>query len=127
MNLGEISENAKDSKAALTYYTDSLRLYGELGHKLAVAYCSEILAGLEIHNAGRPSQAAFYFGAAEFLREELGAPIESFNAKRLARDIAQTKAMLKEEEFTAAWEAGRGLGMDGVLRHALGEVETARD
>ncbi len=67
------------------------------------------------------SEAAFLFGVAEAIREELEAPVESFNTERIEDDKRRTREAMDEDDSLAAWEAGRQLGIDGVLRHVLGQ------
>jgi hypothetical protein len=90
-------------------------LLGSLRSDWGVAYCAEVLAGLETRVRHRPSEAAFLFGAADMLREELDTPIDPLNAERLQRDLQLTKDALSAEEFAKAWDAGRRSGMKGAL------------
>jgi non-specific serine/threonine protein kinase len=124
LNLGEIVEAEGNTHEAYEHYRDSLKLYGDLGHKLAIAYCAEVIAGLEVRANSHSSEAAFLFGAAEAIREELEAPVESFNTERVEDDKRRTREAMDEDDYLAAWEAGRQLGVDGVLRHLLGDIST---
>ena len=54
------------------------------------------------------------------IREAIDVPVEPFNMKRLEEDIQAARDAINQEDFLAAWHAGRGLEVDGVLRHVLG-------
>jgi tetratricopeptide (TPR) repeat protein len=120
VNLGEISAAEGKIDEAYSYYRESLELYGKLGLKLAIAYCIEILAGLETQR-GRPSKAAMLFGTADFIREELDAPIEKYNQQRMGNDLQLTRNAMADEEFETNWHFGRGLNIESVLGYVLSE------
>ena len=111
VNLGEIEEADGNIDAAYSHYRNSLRTYGELGLQLAIAYCMEVLAGFDIRHMDRPEQAALLFGAAGALREQIAAPIEEYNAGRLAADLQSTRDALGDDSFAAGFEAGRQLSV----------------
>ncbi|MEM7077566.1 MAG: tetratricopeptide repeat protein [Pseudomonadota bacterium] len=117
INLGEIAQQQGDLSRARELYRDSLKLFGALQMKLAIAYCAELLAGMELKANEQPSEAAYLFGAAARLREELNADIESYNAERLAGDQSTTRSALSSEDYELAWQTGYQLGAEGVLRH----------
>jgi len=81
-----------------------------------------VIAGLEVRVKDRPSEAAFLFGAAEAIREIIDVPVEPFNMERLRKDTEQAREAVDQEDFMVSWNAGRGLEVDGVLRHVLGET-----
>ena len=121
MNLGEIFEEEGEHIEAYSHYRDSLKFWGELKHMAAIARCAEVIAGLEVRVKGRPSEAAFLFGAAEAIREIIDVPVEPFNMEWRRKDKEQGREGVDQEDFMVAWNAGRGLEADGVLRHVLGE------
>jgi predicted ATPase len=121
LNLGEIFAAEDQHDEAYSHYRNSLKLLAELKHKAAIAACAELIAALEVRFKDRPSEAAFLFGAAEAIREAIDVPVEPFNLKRLEDDIQAARDAINQEDFLAAWHAGRGLAVDGVLRHVLGD------
>ena len=101
LNLGEIVEAEGQHSEAHSLYRDSLRIWVELKHKEAIARCAEVLAGLEIRSKGNPSEAAFLFGAAEAIRQEIEVPVEPFNLVQMedgpepqVRDFSGATALL---------------------------------
>jgi non-specific serine/threonine protein kinase len=121
INLGEIKEAEGQPDEAYSYYRESLKVWKELKHKAAIAACAEWIAGLEVRFRARPSEAAFLFGAAEAIREAIDVPVEPFNMERQQDDITQAREAISQDDFDLAWHAGRELGIDGVLRHVLGD------
>lgn len=120
LNLGEIIEAEGKFRDAYSHYRDSLALWIELKHKQAIARCAEVIAGLEVRINERPYEAAFLLGAAESIREVIDVPVEPFNLQTVNDDIALTRDALDTDAYEAAWNAGRGLKVEGVLRHVIG-------
>ncbi|MFT4853856.1 MAG: putative ATPase [Bacteroidia bacterium] len=126
LNLAEIIEEEGKSSQAYTYYRDSLQIWGELRHKLAVARCAEMLAGLEVRINNRPEEASFLFGAAQAIREDLDVPVERYNMPRFTADVELTLAAVDQQEPLASWNAGRALGFEGILRHVQAGADNNR-
>ena len=124
VNLGEIAEAQGDLEEARDQYRASLKLYGELNHRLAVAYCLEVLAGLETR-LGEAAEGAVLFGAAEALREELSAPIEAFNEERLNNDVQATRDALGDETYQTHHARGRQMSGERAVLYVLGMEENA--
>ncbi len=124
LNLGEIAEAEGDIDRAYESYRESLGLWIELGHKEGAARCAEVVAGFEVRHKQRPYEAAFLFGAAEAIREEIDEPVESFNLEAMTADIAHTRSGLDEDTCRDAWNSGRISKLEGVRRHLMGGQET---
>ena len=90
----------------------------ELGDRRALAGCWEGLARVA-GALGQPGRAAWLFGAAEVLRDTLGAPLAPADRADNEREIAAARAVLGEEAFAAAWAEGRALSLDGAIKYAL--------
>ena len=72
---------------------------------------------------GQPERAARLFGAAVALRETVGAPLAANERADQERYVALVRVALGDEAFTTAWEAGRGLSLDGAIVEALETVD----
>lgn len=118
INLGEVSQIAGRSGAAADYYRDALRIWSEIKQGLFIAYCMEVLGGIDIEGQ-RPREAALLFGAADRIREELGAPVEPFNIERYQSDVEATKASMSPENFANTWEEGRNMTTDEAIELAM--------
>jgi hypothetical protein len=67
------------------------------------------------------SRAARLFGAAEALREALGASPRTIYREEYERRVATARAALGAENFRAAWTAGRVMAVEEAIAHALAE------
>ena len=121
VNLGEVSQILGENAEARARYAESLTIYHQLNMDIAIAYCLEVLAGIDAAE-GESSRAARLFGAAEWLREEMGTPVESFNKERYDRDVAMVRETLEETVFEEQRAIGRGLARPEAVALALGEA-----
>ena len=64
---------------------------------------------------GRPDRAARLLGAADALRQAIGAPLPAHEAADRTDTIAACSAALGETEFRAAFEAGAGLPLNEAV------------
>ena len=118
VNLGEVTQLRGDNQRAAVLYRESLLLYAELKMDIAIAYCLEVLAGIDAAE-GLADRAAQLFGAAENVREEIGAPVESFNLERYQGDVSSVREALERDTFDAAWATGRALSREQATALAL--------
>jgi predicted ATPase/DNA-binding SARP family transcriptional activator len=117
--LGRMTLMQGDSAAARSLFAESLAIYWELRNKVQIIQSLEGLAAAE----GRPERAARLFGAAESLREAVGAPTRGylgiFRYKVSEHSIASARATLGEEAFAAAWAEGRAMTLEQAIPLAL--------
>jgi predicted ATPase/DNA-binding XRE family transcriptional regulator len=107
----------RGDRAALGYCREALDLVRQLGNPYAVANCLEgVGAGFGLE--GRHEDAVKLFGAADALRETLGAPPNATDARHLAAMLRPAKEGLSESGFAEAWLRGRGLAMNEAIRLA---------
>jgi predicted ATPase/DNA-binding NarL/FixJ family response regulator len=116
--LARVSELSGDWRRAAHLYGDSLVIFGDLGIRQAIAPCLEGLAAV-LCDARRGADAARLLGAAEALREELGASLPIRDRQALARVVAQARAATSSSSFRSAWQAGRDLAAEEVASEAL--------
>ncbi len=107
-------------KSARSAFAESLTLYRELGDKRGIASVLEGMAELA-HAEGNAERAARLWGAAESLREALGAPMPPCNRAAYERHVAAARAALGER-FAAAWAQGRALPLEQAIADALEET-----
>jgi hypothetical protein len=62
-------------------------------------------------------------GAATALRETLGTPQASWERENVEQTVAPARAALGEEEWAAAFAAGRALSLEQAIAEALGQVD----
>jgi predicted ATPase/class 3 adenylate cyclase len=92
--------------AARALYEESLAIAREVGDKELIATGLEGLAGV-VALQGEPARAAQLWGAAEALREVIGAPLPPIDHAAYDRSVAAACAELGEKNFAAAWNEGR--------------------
>jgi predicted ATPase/class 3 adenylate cyclase len=118
--LGIVVRDQGDLGAARVLIEESLVIFRELGDKEGIAYNLEGLAAVAVAQA-QSERAACLFGAAEALREAMGAPLPPAHRAAHDRSVAAVRAALREEAFTAAWAAGRAMPLAQAIEYALQE------
>ena len=94
-------------------------LFREIGDRGGVAASLEASAGL-VTAQKQTEQAVRLWGAAEALREAMGASLRPTDHAEHERSIAAIRAALGEEAFAAASAEGRALTLEDAIRYALG-------
>ena len=119
-NLGNVAAAEGNHAQARSLHGESLMIGRELGDRLGIASCLEGL--VEVAGAYQdPERAARLFGAAEALREAIGAPLTPVARADHARNVAATRARLGDEVFAAAWAEGRAMPLEEAIEYALKE------
>ncbi len=116
-NLAKTARKQNDYLRAAPLYAESLVLLHEHGDRWSIGGCLRGLASIAAATR-QYARAARLWGAAEALREAIGAPPLRSNA-RAQEAIAATRRGLGEEAFAAAWAAGRALTLAEAVAEAL--------
>jgi hypothetical protein len=98
---------------------ESLEVLGSAGYRTGIALGLDNLAALESAR-GLAVRAVRLGGASEALREDAGAQtppefVDLPDPREKAREI------LSAEQIAAAWEEGRAMNLDAMLRYAREE------
>ncbi|HLI48683.1 MAG TPA: tetratricopeptide repeat protein [Chthonomonas sp.] len=115
---------------ARTYQAKSLQLRRALQDKRGLAYSFESCAWLAI-SWKRAELATKLLGAAEALRQQIGAPLLPSDRKRVAAIRHQIQLQLPKQQFEAFYTIGRSLNLDETvalteqLLGALGKLSTS--
>ncbi len=120
--LGRVALEEGHAIETRALLAESVDLFRKIGERWGLAACLETLA---IANASPgseragPMRAARLWGAAEALRESLGAPLTPADRRvhEGFQDIA--RAHLGDERWVVAWDTGRKMPLDEVLHEAL--------
>jgi predicted ATPase/class 3 adenylate cyclase len=98
---------------------ESLEMLGSAGFRTGIAIALDNLAAQE-NERGLPVRAVRLGGASEALREDAGAqaPPEFID---LPDPRAKARESLSPEQIAAAWEEGRAMNLDAMLRYAREE------
>jgi DNA-binding CsgD family transcriptional regulator len=118
--LAILSRLQGEYERATALMRESLVLRRDLGYTWGIAGCLEGLAG-PAGAQGQPERAAQLFGAADSLREAIGAPPSPAERAVYERDLAAVHTRLGEEAFAAAWAAGRAMPLEQAIECALAE------
>jgi non-specific serine/threonine protein kinase len=111
LDVAEEALQAGDYRMAGTLFAESLAVLQELDRPRDVASC---LGGLAIVASalGEPERSAHLFGAADALREAIGAPLAPADYATYERSIGAARAALGEAGFATAWEQGRRMSLE---------------
>jgi class 3 adenylate cyclase/tetratricopeptide (TPR) repeat protein len=117
-NLGNATRGLGDYAAARMHYADSLRTYREYDDRWSLAFLLEDIGVLAALSGDAPS-ALELVGAADALRETIGAPRAPSLEQEMEGQLAAAVAGLSEEERVACRERGRALDLAAAVEHAL--------
>jgi predicted ATPase/transcriptional regulator with XRE-family HTH domain len=107
-----------DDAAACVLLEESLAMSRDLGDRRGCAECLEELA--QVASAqGKPEWAACIYGAAEALREALGAPLLLSARAPYDRAVAAVRAALDAGAFAGRWAEGRAMTLEQAIGYAL--------
>ncbi len=121
-NLGNASRGLGDVTTARRHYADSLRAFRDYDDRWALAFLLEdvgILAALD----GDAPCALELVGAADALREAIGAPRAPAYDEEIAKELAACIASITESEGVAHRARGRALVLTAAIDHALALCE----
>ena len=119
-NLAIIAYRQQDYGTARTLLEESLHGLRTLGEKWFLSGSIETLAEVMVA-AGEYERAAHLFGAAETLRDAVGASILVIYRADYERAIGMARTALGHERFGLCWTVGRALSADEAVAYALGE------
>jgi predicted ATPase/DNA-binding winged helix-turn-helix (wHTH) protein len=116
--MGLILCDQGDYRSAQTLLKESLAIFLELGDQRGIV---EALEGLAYaFSLDRPRRAGILWGAAERLREAMGAPPKPNDRPRAERQVAAARAALGDDAaFDLAWQEGRAMNLERVVRYVL--------
>ncbi len=120
--LGLVAAAQGDYASARSLFEESLATRSELGDQRGIPECVEGLAGVQGAQK-QPERAARLFGAAEAVREAIGAPLRPNERDRYDGAVAALRAALGKDAFEAAWAAGRAMTVEEAVAYALEEGE----
>lgn len=112
--LGRVADARGQYEQAVKLVKESFKMRREMGDKQGIAETLEGLASALSAFGGQMEleQAAQFFGAAERLREIIGAPLPPVERPVYERNVAAVRAQLDELAFSRAWAEGREMGLE---------------
>ena len=121
--LARIALSQGERTEARVLYDKSWEIARELNHMWLIAVCLEGRASITAEE-GQLVWAAQLWGAADALRESIRVPIPLHERADNERSIATARTRLGEQNFAAAWEAGRVMTPDQVITSQGNEIGT---
>ncbi len=118
-NLAGLLVQQKEYGRALTLYQEALQIRQELQDERGIAVTLEGCADIE-ERAGNLESAVRLLGAAEALRERIGAPLPSREQGKHDHATVAARMNLGSDVFKTALEAGRAMALDRVVAYVLG-------
>jgi non-specific serine/threonine protein kinase len=118
-NLGIVASCQGKFGSARILCEESLTIRRELGDSSGMASSLEGIAQIAATVAGSVTGARLW-GAAERLREEIGAPLPLGKRQDYDKQVAAARAAIGDDAaFDAAWQEGRAMTLDEALQMAL--------
>lgn len=114
-SLGDIAAEGGDGPTAEVLYQQSLALRSQLGDRAGMATVLERLAGVA---EDRPPRAVTLIGAAEAIRDAIGAPLSVPGIARLDQFLAGLRDAIGAEAVQAGLAHGRNAPLAAVLERA---------
>jgi len=116
LGLAMVARERGDAAVALDLLRQSIALRPRLGRRLGTAGClDEVAAVLAIDGGDALDAAARLLGAAQGLREEVGAVLPPVRREPHAAVIARVRGGLGDEGFTQAWKTGLAMPADEAV------------
>jgi hypothetical protein len=112
-----------DDERAWALLREGLTLLTKERNRHYLAENLEITAGLAA-GKGQPERATRLLGAADALRESIGAPRPPGTRANYERAVAAAGAQLDKATFATAWEAGRMMTLEHAIAFALDETDS---
>ncbi len=111
---GRVNARQGDLTAARAFYEESLSIARQMDFKERMALGLECLA-VVVAAQGEPRWAVRLCGAAEALRELMGAPLPAVWRADYEQVVAVARSALKERTFLTLWAEGRSLSLEHIL------------
>jgi len=115
--LGETALAQGNAALAATHLAEALGLFRDLGDQAGVSWCLAGLAGVAAVNE-EPERAAWLWGAAEALRQSIGARSAPAARATHERLQAEVRKQLGEAAFNAKWAEGQYASVEQAIAEA---------
>jgi ATP/maltotriose-dependent transcriptional regulator MalT len=112
-----------DRSKAYAYIVESLVRLRELDERWQTFHTLETCARFLVEQSQLTTAASLY-GAAELLRDRLGAPMLSFQQGSYERGMTLLRTKLNSATFMAAWAEGRLMKPNQAIDYALETITT---
>jgi predicted ATPase len=118
MELGDFARREGDFVRATTLLTQALSQLWQIRDQWSLTFVLDNLASLA-NAQGNPERSARLFGAAEYLREAIGMPLQALDRAEYEQNVGSVRKNLDEMTFAKAWAEGRIMTLEQVFAYAL--------
>ena len=118
--LGQLARSRGNYERATELYKESIELAWEGRMKNGVSIRMEALGGVAVAQ-NQLERGARLLGAAEAIRQEIGASLIPYDRANHDRSVAALRTQLDEKTFAAAWTEGQKMSMEEAVEYALDE------
>ena len=118
MNLGDLAYDRQDYRNGIGYSQKALARFHAHGNTWDLVDCLDFL-GANLAGEERADEAVRVFGAAQALREAIGAVRSSRDAKVYAGFIERARGLLADEDYDMAYFEGRAMTLEQIMGYAL--------
>jgi non-specific serine/threonine protein kinase len=122
ITLGGVALRQNDLTSAQSFFAQSIVLCRTLGDHFNTTYALENLAHVALQQRN-PLRATRCYGAAQTLREQMGAPRTLGNQKRCDHNLIELRVALGDATFEREWAVGQTMTWKQAIEYAL-EDET---
>ena len=119
-NLGSIRAQQGDFGSARELQSEALTIRKTIRDKAGIAYSLEGLAGLAAREE-RLERASCLLGAAEALRETIGAAMTPSSRADHETVLTELEAHPGSRPYESDWQRGRAMALDDAIEFALSE------
>ena len=113
-DLGTVERLRGEVGRAAPLYREALEAFAELGHRRGIARLLGAFACLAV-DQGQPERALRLAGAADALRDRVGAAVATPDRAELERTLTRARRDLGPARATAAWSAGAELSPEAAI------------
>jgi predicted ATPase/DNA-binding SARP family transcriptional activator len=117
-NLALVAAAQDQTKRATDAFRTALKQEQVLGNTQQIAANLEGLAGVALR-LERPDQAGRMLGAAEHMREQIGAPVPEVDRPAQLQALARVRDALGATQARVAWSEGRAMDVDAAIAEAM--------
>ena len=117
-HLGRIARLQGDYATAQAQHAEGMRIFWGMGDRRGLGYSLSGFACLALAEE-ELERAAWLFGAADSIREQLGSLLEAILQAEYEHAKALTRELLGEEDFNAAWSGGYAMSIEDAVQYAL--------
>ncbi len=120
MNMGLARYTLGTYATAVASFKEAILIFEDLGDKLRIAG-SLAAFGCVFAKKGELERAAWLFGAAASLLNEMNASFDELDRPIYEEGMAAVREQFGELRWQTAWEEGRAMGMKQAIEYALEE------